>query len=147
MPGSIQSIERAAAILRLLSGRSRRLGVGELAGELGLPKGTVHGILRTLQNVGFVEQDSESGKYHLGAALLHMGSSYLDGNELRTRALNWADSLAAPIQDRRGVTVGAIGISGPIERLADGEGPRSDLISYVRESARAVSRDLGAIPW
>jgi DNA-binding IclR family transcriptional regulator len=254
VPGSIQSIERAAAILRLLSGRSRRLGVGELAGELGLPKGTVHGILRTLQNVGFVEQDTESGKYQLGAALLHMGSSYLDGNELRTRALNWADSLAArsnesvrigtlhdgqalvvhhvfrpdnsrqalevgallpghatalgkvllahnpyateelihggltsftpatvtdpatlrdelsevrvrgwaadveelvegevslaaPIQDRRGVTVGAIGISGPIERLADGEGPRSDLISYVRESARAVSRDLGAIPW
>jgi DNA-binding IclR family transcriptional regulator len=255
VPGSIQSIERAAAILRLLSGRARRLGVGELAGELGLPKGTVHGILRTLVDVGFVEQDAESGKYQLGAALLHMGSSYLDGNELRTRALNWADSLAAranesvrigtlhegqalvvhhvfrpdnsrqalevgallpahatalgkvllahnpyateaviaaglypftpatlvdadtlrdelnevrvrgwasdveelvegevsvaaPIQDRRGVTVGAIGISGPIERLAeDGDGPRSDLISYVRESARAVSRDLGAIPW
>ena len=254
MPGSIQSIERAAAILRLLSGRSRRLGVGELAGELGLPKGTVHGILRTLQLVGFVEQDPETGKYQLGAALLHMGSSYLDGNELRTRALNWADSLAArsnesvrigtlhegkalvvhhvfrpdnsrqalevgallpgyatalgkvllahnpyatdavidaglspftpatvvepevlrhelnevrvrgwaadveelvegevslaaPIQDRRGATVGAIGISGPIERLAEGPGPRSELISYVRESARAVSRDLGAIPW
>ncbi|HEY6696033.1 MAG TPA: IclR family transcriptional regulator [Solirubrobacteraceae bacterium] len=254
MPGSIQSIERAAAILRLLSGRSRRLGVGELAGELGLPKGTVHGILRTLQNVGFVEQDAETGKYQLGAALLHMGSSYLDGNELRTRALNWADSLAAranesvrigtlhggralvvhhvfrpdnsrqalevgallpghatalgkvllahnpyatdeliaeglnaftartvtdpdalrseldevrargwasdleelvegevslaaPIQDRRGATVGAIGISGPIERLSEDEGPRSDLISYVRETARSVSRDLGAIPW
>src|SRR6476620_3844313 len=79
MPGRIQSIERAAAILRLLSGRSRRLGVAELAGELGLPKGTVHGILRTLQFVGFVEQDRESGKYQLGAAVLHMGSSYLDG--------------------------------------------------------------------
>jgi DNA-binding IclR family transcriptional regulator len=254
VPGSIQSIERAAAILRLLSGRSRRLGVGELAGELGLPKGTVHGILRTLQNVGFVEQDTESGKYQLGAALLHMGSSYLDGNELRTRALNWADSLAAranesvrigtlhegralvvhhvfrpdnsrqalevgallpghasalgkvllahnpyatdelialgldaftgrtvtdpdalraelvevrgrgwasdmeelvegevslaaPIQDRRGATVGAIGISGPIERLSETGSPRSDLISFVRETARSVSRDLGAIPW
>jgi DNA-binding IclR family transcriptional regulator len=254
VPGSIQSIERAAAILRLLSGRSRRLGVGELAGELGLPKGTVHGILRTLLHVGFVEQDAESGKYQLGAALLHMGSSYLDGNELRTRALNWADSLAAranesvrigtlhegqalvvhhvfrpvdsiqalevgallpghatalgkvllahnpyatdavidaglspftpgtvteaeslrseldevrlrgwasdveelvegevslaaPIQDRRSVTVGAIGISGPIERLCETAGPRSELISYVREAARAVSRDLGAIPW
>jgi DNA-binding IclR family transcriptional regulator len=254
VPGSIQSIERAAAILRLLSGRSRRLGVGELAGELGLPKGTVHGILRTLQNVGFVEQDAESGKYQLGAALLHMGSSYLDGNELRTRALNWADSLAArsnesvrigtlhggralvvhhvfrpdnsrqalevgallpghasalgkvllahnpyateeliaeglesftartvtapdtlrtelddvrtrgwasdveelvegevslaaPIQDRRGATVGAIGISGPIERLSENGSPRSDLISYVRETARSVSRALGAIPW
>jgi len=252
--GTIQSIERAAAILRLLSGRNRSLGVVELAGRLNLPKGTVHGILRTLHAVGFVEQDAASGKYRLGAALLHMGSSYLDGNELRTRALNWSDSLAArsgesvrigtlhegqvlvvhhvfrpddsrqalevgallpahatamgkvllaanryataemigaglpaftpgtvtegdalreelervlergwaadvqelvvgeaslaaPIHDRRGATVGAIGISGPIERLlADGT-PRNDLVSYVREAARAVSRDLGAIPW
>ena len=74
MPATIQSIERAAAILRLLSGRNRRLGVVQLAGELELPKGTVHGILRTLAAVGFVEQDAESGKYQLGAALLHMGS-------------------------------------------------------------------------
>ena len=58
--GTIQSIERAAAILRLLSGRNRRLGVVELAGELDLPKGTVHGILRTLTAVGFVEQDGEA---------------------------------------------------------------------------------------
>src|ERR1700743_3030568 len=94
MPGRIQSIERAAAILRLLSGRPRRLGVGGVSVELELAKGTVHGLLRTLQFVGFVEQDRDSGKYQLGAALLHMGSSYLDGNELRTRALNWADALA-----------------------------------------------------
>src|ERR1700689_1690996 len=99
MPGRIQSGGRAAAFLRLLSGRSRRLGVVDLAGELGLPKGTVHGLLRTLQSVGFVEQDSETGKYQLGAALLHMGSTYLDGNELRTRALNWSDSLASRTQE------------------------------------------------
>lgn len=254
MPGPIQSIERAAAILRLLSGRTPRLGVAELAGELELPRGTVHGILRTLQRVGFVEQDSESGKYQLGAALLHMGSSYLDGNELRARALNWSDALAtqsgesvrigtlhanqvlivhhvfrpddsrqaldvgdflpahatslgkallahhqylapelssdglraltrftitdpyalrnelqvvrergwsadveelitgwasisAPIQDRRGVVVGAIGISGSLERLCESRRPREELVSQVREAARSVSRELGAIPW
>jgi DNA-binding IclR family transcriptional regulator len=251
---TIQSIERAAAILRLLSGRERRLGVAQIAGELNLSKGTVHGILRTLAGVGFVEQDAETGKYQLGAALLHMGSSYLDGNELRARALNWSDSLAArsgesvrigtlhdtkvlvvhhvfrpddsrqalevgallpahatamgkvllasnryaatelaseslpgytpatitdwatlepalaevlargwaadveelvtgvvsiaaPILDRRGVTVGAIGISGPVERLTEEDAPRTDLVSFVREAARSVSRDLGAIPW
>ena len=255
MPGRIQSIERAAAILRLLSGRSRRLGVGELAGELELPKGTVHGILRTLQVVGYVEQDRESGKYQLGPALLHMGSSYLDGNELRTRALNWADalatqsgesvrigtlhehqvlivhhvfrpddsrqalevgalmpahatalgkallarhsyvaaelagrarlasytsetvtdvyhfrqeleeaarrgwasevgelfpgsaSIAAPIEDRRRLTAGAIAISGSIERVCDDHRPRAELVDHVIEAARAVSRELGAIPW
>lgn len=60
---TIQSVERAAAILRLLASGSRQLGVAELATAMGLPKGTLHGILRTLVHVGFVEQDRASGKY------------------------------------------------------------------------------------
>ena len=254
MPRNIQSIERAAAILRALSGRNRRLGVVDIAGEVDLPKGTVHGLLRTLQQVGFVEQDPESSKYQLGAALLHMGSSYLDGNELRTRALNWSDALAArtneavrigtlhehqvlivhhvfrpdnslqtldvgsllplhasalgkillahhpfvaaevvkgelpsytdatitdperlerelervraqgwaadlgelvadqvalaaPIFDRRGTIAGAMGIFGPPARLTLVHRPNGELLAHVREAARAVSRELGAIPW
>ncbi|MFC4328047.1 IclR family transcriptional regulator [Streptomyces andamanensis] len=95
MAGPVQSIERAAAILRLLAGGPRRLGLGEVASSLGLAKGTAHGILRTLQHVDFVEQDETTGKYQLGAALLHLGTSYLDVNELRSRAINWADALAA----------------------------------------------------
>jgi DNA-binding IclR family transcriptional regulator len=102
----IQSVERAAAILRLLSGRSRQLGVVELAGKLGLAKGTVHGLLRTLQLVGYVEQDPNTSRYQLGAALLHMGSLYLDGNELRARALNWSDALAA--QTHEAVRIGTL---------------------------------------
>lgn len=95
MAGPVQSIERAAAILRLLAGGPRRLGLGEVASSLGLAKGTAHGILRTLQHVDFVEQDAATGKYQLGAALLHLGTSYLDVNELRSRSINWADALAA----------------------------------------------------
>ncbi|HTI21685.1 MAG TPA: IclR family transcriptional regulator [Kutzneria sp.] len=95
MPGPIQSIERAAAMLRLLARGSGQYGLAEIAASLGLPKGTAHGILRTLQRVEFVEQDQESGRYKLGAALLHLGTSYLDANELRSRSLNWADTLAA----------------------------------------------------
>jgi DNA-binding IclR family transcriptional regulator len=94
MPGPIQAIERAAGILRLLARGSGR-GLGEIAASLGLPKGTAHGILRTLHGVGFVEQDPATGHYRLGATLLHLGTSYLDANELRSRAINWADSLAA----------------------------------------------------
>ena len=93
MPGHVQSIERAAAVLRLLA--DGRLALVELSNALGLAKPTVHGILRTLQHVGFVEQDAATGTYSLGAALLQLGTRYLDVNELRSRALNWADSLAA----------------------------------------------------
>ncbi|MCC5477567.1 IclR family transcriptional regulator [Streptomyces sp. NPDC059680] len=254
MAGPVQSIERAAAILRLLAGGPRRLGLGEVAASLGLAKGTAHGILRTLQHVDFVEQDAATGKYQLGAALLHLGTSYLDVNELRSRSLNWADALAArsgeavrlgtplegsvlvvhhvfrpddtfqtldvgallplhasslgkvllaygtasvepvdreleaytrhtladperlaralaevrelgwaaevqemsmgeagiaaPIRGHGGLVVGAIGLSGPVERICDGQGrPRPNLITLLREAARAISRDLGAARW
>ena len=90
----MQSIERAAAVLRLLAAAPDGLGVVDLGNSLGLPKGTVHGIIRTLLQVGFVDQDKTS-RYHLSGALTHLGDSYLDLNELRSRAINWADALAA----------------------------------------------------
>jgi DNA-binding IclR family transcriptional regulator len=92
--GTIQSVDRAARILKALAGGPRRLGVSQLADQLGLPRPTVHGLLQTLQAHGFVEQDRDSDKYQLGPGLLHLGSSYLDLNELRARSLVHAERLA-----------------------------------------------------
>jgi DNA-binding IclR family transcriptional regulator len=94
MARNIQSVERAAAMLRLLAGGERRLGLSDIASSTGLAKGTAHGILRTLQQEGFVEQDDASGRYQLGAELLRLGTTYLDVHELRARALVWTDDLA-----------------------------------------------------
>lgn len=94
MARTIQSLERAAAVLRLLAGGERRLGLSDIASSMELPKATAHGLLRTLQQEGFVEQDAATGKYQLGAELLRLGTSYLDVHELRSRALVWADDLA-----------------------------------------------------
>jgi DNA-binding IclR family transcriptional regulator len=92
--GSIQSIDRATAILKALASGPRRLGVSELADRLGLARPTVHGLLQTLQAHGFVEQDRHSDKYQLGPGLLQLGYSYLDLNELRARSIGHADHLA-----------------------------------------------------
>src|SRR3954462_15554337 len=92
--GGIQSIDRAARILRTLASGPRRLGVTELAQRLDLAPPTVHGLLQTLQAHGFVEQDRDSEKYQLGAGLLQLGNSYLDLNELRARSLLHAERLA-----------------------------------------------------
>ena len=94
VPGSVQSIERAAAILHVVAGSGGALGVTDIAEAVGLAKTTAHSLLRTLLQVGFVEQDPATGRYSLGSALLRLGSS-LDANELRARASNWADALAA----------------------------------------------------
>ncbi|MEV0899681.1 IclR family transcriptional regulator [Actinoplanes sp. NPDC049802] len=95
MPGLIQSIERSSAVLRLLAARPGRLRVKEIADALGLPKSTAHGILRTLEHVGFAEQDPRTARYRLGRGLSDLSSAGIDANELRGRALNWADALAA----------------------------------------------------
>jgi len=95
VPGSIQSIERAVAVLRLLGGAGRPLGLNEVAAALDLPRPTVHGIVRTLREVGFVDREPASGRYVLGAGLDELRHGGWDPHDLRARAMNWADSLAA----------------------------------------------------
>ncbi|MHA6793106.1 IclR family transcriptional regulator [Pseudonocardia bannensis] len=94
MPGPIQSIERAAAMLRLLGSAGRPLALGELAAALDLPRPTAHGIVRTLREVGFVDQDVASSCYRIGSRLHRLGTAGWDRHDLRARAMNWADSLA-----------------------------------------------------
>src|SRR5215212_2368456 len=96
--GTIQSVDRSARILKALASGPRRLGVSQLADQLGLSRPTVHGLLQTLATHGFVEQDRDSDKYQLGAGLLHLGNSYLDHNELRARSLVHAERLATRAQ-------------------------------------------------
>jgi DNA-binding IclR family transcriptional regulator len=105
-PAQIRSIERAAAILRLLAGSGRGLGVAELARELRLPRTTIHGILRTLRSEQFVEQDLDSGKYRIGETLLPLGFRHLEANQLRAAALSVAHVLASNTGE--GVRVGSL---------------------------------------
>lgn len=93
VPGPIQSIERAAAILRLLASTDRPLGLAQLAAALDLPRPTVHGILRTLRDVELVEQEPRDSRYRLAPALRGLGAA-VDPHDLRAAAMNWGDALA-----------------------------------------------------
>jgi DNA-binding IclR family transcriptional regulator len=102
----IQSVDRAVRILKALAGGPGRLGVSELSQRLGLAKGTVHGLLRTLQEHGLVEQHADSDKYQLGPELLQLSNRYLDLSELRSRSLAWSELLASRAGEA--VRVGAL---------------------------------------
>jgi DNA-binding IclR family transcriptional regulator len=104
----IQSVDRAIRILKALSAGPGRLGVSELSDRLGLAKGTVHGLLRTLQEHGLVEQHPDSDKYQLGPQLLQLSNRYLDLSELRSRSLAWSELLATRAEEavRIGVPYG-----------------------------------------
>ncbi len=128
-------MERAARILRELGSGASRLGVTELSERLGIAKGTVHGLLRTLERQEFVEQDPETGKYRLGPAMLQLGNAYLDTHELRSRSLLWADSLAGRVTEA--VRVGAL------------NGPSVLVVHHVFRPDDSVQiLEVGAsIPW
>jgi DNA-binding IclR family transcriptional regulator len=106
VPARVQSVERAAAILQILAAEAQPTPLSHLAGALGLAKGTTHGLVQTLKDVGFVDQDPDSGLYEIGAGLLHLGAPALDHNELRSWAINWADALAS--RSRLAVLVGTL---------------------------------------
>jgi DNA-binding IclR family transcriptional regulator len=132
----IRSVSRAAAILRELGSGYPRLGVTELAERLGLAKGTVYGLLRTLEEEELVERDAEAaGKYRLGPALLQLGNAFLDGHELRARSLLWAGALAT----RTGEAV----------RVGVPNGPNMLVIHHVFRPDNSVQiLEVGAaIPW
>jgi DNA-binding IclR family transcriptional regulator len=84
-------------ILKALGEHPGRLGLSDLADRVGLAKTTVHGLLRTLQDHGLVEQHLDTDKYQLGPELLQLGNSYLDLNELRSRSLAWSELLATRV--------------------------------------------------
>jgi DNA-binding IclR family transcriptional regulator len=93
--GSIQSVERAAAVLRILGAAGRPLPLSEIALALDLPKATAFGLVRTLRDVGFVQQERVAGGYSLADGIGNLHRSGLDPHDLRSHAMNWADALAS----------------------------------------------------
>jgi DNA-binding IclR family transcriptional regulator len=93
MPGNVQSVERAAALLTLVASASRPLGLADIAAAVDLPKSTVHGLLATLRSIGWVEQDRPPGSYRVARALAGIARA-LDAADLRSVATPWMDALA-----------------------------------------------------
>jgi IclR family acetate operon transcriptional repressor len=72
--GPVQSVDRALALLEVLAAASTALGVGEVADLTDLPQGTVHRLLQTLQQRGYVRRDA-GRKYSLGTAAIRMADA------------------------------------------------------------------------
>lgn len=97
----IQSVDRALQILGVFSSRRRELGVTEIANELNIHKSTVFGLLATLENRGFIQQNKETGKYKLGLKLFELGNLVQEGMDLRTIAAPYIAHLV----EKHGETV------------------------------------------
>lgn len=85
--GLTQSVGRALNILTCFSDESPELRMTDISQQLDLTPSLVSRLLGTLEHYGFVEQDSSTGMYRLGRAILTMAGVTLNHNQLRMEAL------------------------------------------------------------
>jgi DNA-binding IclR family transcriptional regulator len=104
----VQSVERAILILRCFTKEKPELRLREISEALGLNKSTVHGLLNTLKNYDFLQQDAETQKYRLGMAVLDISSRLLDSIDIRSAA----SPVIKELCDQTGETVHLVVLQG-----------------------------------
>ncbi|HHV21002.1 MAG TPA: IclR family transcriptional regulator [Propionibacterium sp.] len=136
--GGLRSVGTALDLLECFSGEEE-LGVSELARRLGIAKSTAHRLLYTLRMRGFIEQDTDSGRYRLGMHLFELGHLAQVRHPLREAAR----PILLDLSRRTGLTVNLSIAEGAdtvfIERL---ESPES--VGGINESARRVPAHISS---
>jgi len=75
--GKNQSLTRALTLLERLSETPTGVSLTDLSYQLGIPTATVHRLLSTFEELGFVEQDSEQGLWVVGLKAFTVGNAFL----------------------------------------------------------------------
>lgn len=75
-PGGVQSVTRALDILEAIDAAGGELALIEIAAASGLPTPTIHRLVRTLVDRGYLRQLPDR-RYALGSRLIPLGSSAL----------------------------------------------------------------------
>ncbi|MFJ4982629.1 IclR family transcriptional regulator [Streptomyces sp. NPDC088732] len=95
--GGVQSLERAFDLLERMADAGGEVGLSELATGSGLPLPTIHRLMRTLVDCGYVRQQPNR-RYALGPRLIRLG-------ETASRLLGtWARPCLAELVNATGET-------------------------------------------
>lgn len=100
---SVQSVERAFAVLRVLA--TGATGVTDIADRVGLPKSTVSRLLGALEGVGAVDQDRSGGHYRIGADLIRTIVGSVPGRDLVDVARPHLVELRDALGESTGISV------------------------------------------
>lgn len=95
--GRVQSVDRALQILESLADAGGSASLGELSATTGLPGPTIHRLIGTLRDRGYVRQEP-SRRYALGATAVRLG-------ETAGRLLgSWVEPTLSSLVDATGET-------------------------------------------
>lgn len=118
-------VERCFDLITLLSENAGAMSLGEISRRLDVPKSAAHRLVTTLCDLGWAEQDADSGFYRLSLRLAVVGQRLLVGTRI--------PDICQPILDRLASTtegLGRIAIVDPdgLTWIAHSQGARTGLI-------------------
>lgn len=99
--GKNASLTRALTLLERLSESAEGLHLTDLSQQLGMPPATVHRLLSTFEEMGFVEQDIEAGVWFVGLKAFTVGNAFLNRRDFVATARPYMQRLV----ERCGETV------------------------------------------
>jgi DNA-binding IclR family transcriptional regulator len=103
MPGSVQSVDRAFAVLRQVA--SAPGGISDIARAVDLPVSTVARLLGTLESLDAVTRIADTGTYGIGASIRDLADAADTSESLVERARPVLTALVARTNETCGISV------------------------------------------
>ncbi len=108
-----RTLARGLSVLNALGAAADGATVAELAEATDLDRAVLYRLLETLSDTGFVVRDPETRRFHLGVALVELGSRASRGLEVRRLALpgmrllmeQTREAVCLAVRDRQDVVV------------------------------------------
>ncbi|KAA9150930.1 IclR family transcriptional regulator [Amycolatopsis acidicola] len=99
-PSGVKSARRTVELLETFAAQDAWLSLSDLHARTGFPRSSLHGLLRTLYEAGWLEADPGTARYRLGVRALICGTAYLD----RDPAIPFATEALETVRERTGFT-------------------------------------------
>jgi DNA-binding IclR family transcriptional regulator len=90
----VKSADRTLEVLEHLAASPVTRSLREISDALRIPRSSLHGLLRTMQNRGWVDADKTGTRFWIGPQSLMIGASYLAIDHIVANTSNLLDSLS-----------------------------------------------------
>jgi DNA-binding IclR family transcriptional regulator len=82
----VPSIDRAMRVFELLAQSRRGFSISEISRKLALPKSSIHLVVGTLEDKGYLQKNAHNGRFCFGLKLVSLTRTALENLDLREEA-------------------------------------------------------------
>src|ERR1700753_693736 len=137
----VKSARRTIDLLETFAANPAWTSLADLHARTGVPRSSLHGLLRTLRDAGWIETDAGGTRFRLGVRALICGTAYLD----RDPVMPYATDALERIREQSGYTAHYARLCGDqVVYLETRESRHSQqLVSRVGRTLPAYATSLG----